>query len=103
MKWSEVTRSETPINWRELLERVTLTPEKLNAHLQQLIVQRRMEMTDEQKKTEDGEIPVDMPESTEEVLNPADEMPEDDDDIDDDGDDDDDDDIDDDGNDGFDS
>lgn len=31
--WNDVTRSTKPINWRDVLARVVLTPERLNAHL----------------------------------------------------------------------
>ncbi len=46
MKWKDLERSKEPWDWKRILDRLTITPEKLNVHLQNEI--------DKQKQKEKG-------------------------------------------------
>jgi hypothetical protein len=52
-KWGEVTRSETPIDWKRILERTALTPERFNNFLSQLIEERKTTMQEDEKDKDD--------------------------------------------------
>jgi len=36
-KWKDVIRSDKPFDWKKALDRVVMTPERLNAHLEKLL------------------------------------------------------------------
>lgn len=47
--WNDIKRSETPWNWRKLLDELTITPKKLNAFINKEIENKNKK--DEKEKT----------------------------------------------------